>query len=278
MNDLLRKSKEIYDVAVATYKPKAIVLMLSGGDDSMVTYYVARELGIKFDLVIHGNTRTGIEDTTLFTRKVVSEFGDKYVEADAGDNYIKYVMRKGFFGKGDHAHNYSFHVLKAQPFRTAVSHNLRQRKRNFPVLFINGARRQESDRREITMINPYKCDPAQKNNIWVNLINDWSNHETTDYIESEGRKRNPVSKLLCRSGECMCGTMQSKGDRFEAGFWFPKWKKWIDELDKQIIEIHGWGWDDDGPPKKKEPKFETLDMFQPMCTGCKVNYNEIINP
>lgn len=32
---------------------------------------------------------------------------------------------------------------------------------------------------------------------------------------------------------------------------------------------HGWGWNDKGPSKK-----HPIETFQPMCTGCKVNYQE----
>lgn len=269
MEELMKQSKEIYDLAVSVYNPKAVVLLLSGGDDSMAAYHVCKQLGIKLDYVIHGNTRTGIEETTLFARKEVERLGDNYIEADAGSSYVDYVMRKGFFGKGNNAHNYSYHVLKIGHFRKAVSKYMRMRQRNFPILFINGARQQESERRKITMLSPYKKDPSQPNNIWVNIINHWPNRAPVDFLEGCGIKRNPVSILLCRSGECMCGTMQTEGDRNEAAFYFPKWGKQLHELDKAVQAIHGWGWNDRGPSKQK-----TKADFQPMCTGCKINYNK----
>jgi 3'-phosphoadenosine 5'-phosphosulfate sulfotransferase (PAPS reductase)/FAD synthetase len=270
-NELLIGSKEIYDKAVADFKPKAIVLMFSGGDDSLTAYHVAKELGVKFDFVIHGNTRTGIEETTLFARDKVEKMGDRYIEADAGDSYIDYVMRKGFFGKGISAHEFSYHVLKIGHFRKAVSKYLRQRQRNFPILFINGARRLESENRKKTMINPIKLDPSQNNNIWVNIINEWDKPDCNDYLAGNSICRNAVSVALCRSGECMCGTMQSKGDRVEASYFYPKWGKWIDELDKAAIEKHGFGWGDN---KARPSKYTQSDMFQPMCVGC--TKNEII--
>ena len=75
--ELIKGSKEIYDRAVADFKPQAIVMMLSGGDDSTTAYAVARELGIKFDAVIHGNTRTGIPETSEFAAKQVEQAGDR---------------------------------------------------------------------------------------------------------------------------------------------------------------------------------------------------------
>lgn len=269
--EVLSSSREIYKKAMLDFKPKAVVMMLSGGDDSTTAYAVARELGIKLDAVIHGNTRTGIKETSEFAARQVEQHGDKLIVADAGDAYEKYVLRKGFFGAGESAHNFSYHVLKIEHFRKAVSRHLRKRQKNFPILFINGARRQESKRREKTMINPYRFDPSQKNNIWVNLINEWDKKQCLDYIDGNGITRSPVSKNLCRSGECMCGTMQSKGDRIEASYFYPNWAKWIDQLEKEVISRFPWRW---GETINKQRKMEIkgqLNAFQPMCTGCKIS-------
>jgi 3'-phosphoadenosine 5'-phosphosulfate sulfotransferase (PAPS reductase)/FAD synthetase len=270
IDTLLLMSKEIIDQAIVNFKPKAIVMMLSGGDDSTTAYYVSKELGISFDAVIHGNTRTGIPDTSMFAQKQAETFKDKFLVADAGNSYVDYVMRKGFFGVGEKAHDFSYHVLKIGHFRRVVSHNLRQRKRNFPILFINGARRSESKRRETTMINPYKLDPSQPNNIWVNIINDWDKQDCLDYMSGNNITRNPVSINLCRSGECMCGTMQTKGDRIEASYFYPEWGKWIDELEKEVIKKFPWQWGENISQQRKLEMKGQLNMFQPMCTGCKI--------
>lgn len=273
-HDLIPSSKQIIDKALADYKPKAVVMMLSGGDDSTTAYAVARQLGVKFDAVIHGNTRTGIKQTSEFAAKQVEQQGDKLIVADAGNAYEKYVMRKGFFGVGETAHNYSYHVLKIQHFRKAVSRNLRQRRRNFPILFINGARRQESKRREKTMVNPYRLDPAQNNNIWVNIINEWTKHNCISYLKCNGIERNPVSKNLCRSGECMCGTMQNKGNRIEAAYFYPEWGQWLDGLEKEVVKRFPWRWGESISKQRvmeMHGQLNAFNDFQPMCTGCKVD-------
>ena len=167
-------SKEIINKAIADYKPYAIVLMLSGGDDSMTALSVAKYLNIPFTHIMHGVTGTGIKETYDFVKTVVNKEDAIYLEANAGDAYINYVMRKGFFGSGMQAHSYSYHVLKIQHFRKAVSHHIRQNKRGRNILFVNGARRSESENRMKTMQSPYKLDPAQNRNIWVNIINDWA--------------------------------------------------------------------------------------------------------
>lgn len=275
MEDLIQSSRDIYLTAIELYKPKAIVMMLSGGDDSMAAYHVARQIGVKFDAVIHGNTRTGIADTTEFVRKQVERNGDVYIEADAGTSYEDYVLRKGFFGVGDTAHSYSYHILKWTHFRRVVSQNLRKRRRNFPIMFINGARRQESGRRMKTMISPYRVQPDTKNNIWVNIINEWpERHDCVDYLEGTGICRNPVSVNLCRSGECMCGTMQSEGDYNEAKFFYPEWGKNMDELRDKVKQKFPWDWGQNINKYHLAEMKGQLNMFQPMCIGCKMNFEK----
>lgn len=273
MSDLLLKSKEIMDNAILTYKPKAIVMMLSGGDDSITAYKVAQELGYKFDFVIHGRTRTGLVETTEFAVDFTEMQGDKLIIADAKNAYEKYVLRKGFFGLGDSAHSMAYHVLKAEHFRKAVSHNLRKGKWNYPVLFINGARWQESENRKRFKDNPIRTDPSQNNNIWVNIINDWSKDDCINYLEGNSIIRNPVSIALCRSGECMCGTMQSAENYAEAKEFSPTWGANMDALRKEVMKKFPWDWGQNiNKQHHMEMKGQVRMDFQPMCTGCKVKY------
>lgn len=270
---ILESSKEIIEKAVTGFKPKAVVLMFSGGDDSLTAYHVAKELGVRFDYVIHGHTGTGIKETYDFVKQETGRNGDHLLVADAKDAYTDYVLRKGFFGKGIDAHTYAYHVLKIIHFRKVVSKHLRQRQRNYPVLFINGARRKESENRMKTMIDPYRRDPAAKQNIWVNIINEWGKRDCLDYLEGNGFERNPVSKNLCRSGECMCGTMQTEGDRNEAAFFYPKWGKWLDQLEAEVLKRFPWRWGESISKRHHMEMNGQVNMFngfQLMCTGCKV--------
>jgi 3'-phosphoadenosine 5'-phosphosulfate sulfotransferase (PAPS reductase)/FAD synthetase len=273
--DLIESSTQILNFAIKEYNPKAIVMMFSGGDDSLTAYHVAKQLNLKFDYVIFGDTRTGINETREFVISKISNTPEKLIIADAKDSYTNYVLRKGFFGSGEKAHTFAYHILKIDHFRKAVSHNLRKRKRDFPILFINGARRNESENRKITMKSPYKKDPSQPNNIWVNIINEWEKHDCLDYLEGNGIKRNPVSVNLCRSGECMCGTMQSKGDRNEASYFYPKWGKWIDNLEKEVKNKFPWGWGENINKYHHMEMKGQMNAFQPMCTGCKINFEKL---
>lgn len=278
---LLESSKEIAEKAIKDFKPKAIVLMFSGGDDSLTAYHVAKELGVKTDYIIHGHTGTGIKETFDFVQHETRRNGDRLLVSDAKHAYTDYVLRKGFFGKGIEAHTYAYHVLKITHFRKIVSKHLRQRRKNYPVLFINGARRKESENRMKTMIEPYRRDPASNQNIWVNIINEWEKKDCLNYLEGNGIERNPVSKNLCRSGECMCGTMQTDGDRKEASFFYPEWGKWLDELEAEVLKRFPWKWGENINKRHHQEMNGQMNMFsdfQPMCTGCKINLEEKKSP
>ena len=271
-------SRELYKEAVAKYDPYAVVLMLSGGNDSVALYEVIKELGIKLDFVCHGVTGTGIPQTREFVHQIVSTKGDRLIEADAGNTYEKYVLRKGFFGRGNTAHSYAYHLLKADGFKKAMSKHIRKGKRNRKILLLNGVRSSESHRRKFGIVEPIRVQPGAKSNIWVNLIHTWSKQDVENYLEGSGCKINPVTKNLCRSGECMCGTMQKKGDRIEAEYYYPKWGEWLNGLRKAVKEKgFTWDWAEEPHEEKKREWKGQLNMFQPMCTGCKNQFGKSLN-
>jgi len=239
---LLEKSKEIINKAIKDYKPKAIFMMFSGGDDSRCAYEVATALNIPLTHFVFGNTRTGIPDTTDYVREFSLSSGLPYIEADAGEAYEDYVTRKGFFGRGEKAHSFAYHVIKASQFRKAAS-SIRHRRRNFNILLINGARQTESENRSKNLTDIYNVDPAATSNIWVNIIHHWEKKDCLDFLADCKSRRNPVTEALCRSGECMCGTMQSKEERNEAAFFFPEWGRWLDDIRRRVMIDKGFTWD-----------------------------------
>lgn len=248
--------------AIEWYAPKAIVTMVSGGRDSAACHALAVELGLPITLSIHGRTGCGLQATTDF---VTSHYGSDapLVVADAGSAYEDYVLRKGFFGVGIDAHGFAYRILKAAPFRKAISDEIRRGKRNVPVLLLNGAYRAESTNRAANLRRA-RQDPARPMNVWFNLIHDWTPELRDEYLRTRNVPINPVAQALCRSGECMCGTMQSKAERLEAAAYDPAWGDWIAELESEARRFHGFGWGERCP---KRPKGQP-DLFQPMCVGC----------
>ncbi|KQY96410.1 hypothetical protein ASD25_00530 [Brevundimonas sp. Root1423] len=249
---------------MAEFDPTYIVLLVSGGRDSAATVALALEIGLKVDLILHCRTGTGIRQTTEFVTDYYGALGPDFYMADAGDAYERYVLRKGFFGIGRDAHNFSYRILKAQPMRTALSRTLRKGRRGVRIMMLNGARALESDNRRLNLSETRK-DPASPGNMYVNLIHDWSDADRDNFLRLRGVPINPVAVQLCRSGECMCGTMQSLQTRNEAAAIYPEWGGWINDLERRAIALHGWGW---GVPMPKPADPNQLLLFTPLCMGC----------
>lgn len=264
LSSAIGKSLDTYEAAVREFKPTHVVAMVSGGRDSAAMFELAREAGINIDLILHGRTGTGIRETTEFVTDYYGKLGPDFAIADAGTAYEEYVMRKGFFGVGRSAHNFAYRVLKATPMRKTISREIRQGKRDIRILLLNGARALESDNRQANLQRTRR-DPAAPGNIWVNLIHDWSTHDRDRYLRLRDTRINPVAVQLCRSGECMCGTMQSQQSRWEAAAIYPDWGAELDDLERRAKAKHGWGWGET-MPKPADPR--QIDMFQPMCVGC----------
>lgn len=264
MSALVQKSGDILRAAIAEFNPTHIVSMVSGGKDSAATHAVATELGAKIDLIIHGNTRCGIPETSQFVEAYYGNLGPNFAVADAGKAYEDYVLRKGFFGKGIGAYGFSYRILKATPFRKTVSKEIRHGKRGVRVLLLNGARKDESENRR-KHLKLWRQDPANPGNIWVNLIHDWTQEDRDAYLDSRKVPINPVAKALCRSGECMCGTMQSAPERTEAAVLYPQWGEWLNDLEAEAKRLHGFGWGDQFPRPRD---LRQIEMFQPMCKDC----------
>lgn len=275
LNELLKESKEIWNEANTNYKPYAVVLMVSGGKDSITAAEVTKTLQIPVDFVLHGNTRTGIQETLDYVRNIANNYAPKYLEADAGDAYINYVLRKGFFGTGPLAHSYAYHLLKHQRFISTISSEIRQRKHKRNILLLNGARLDESENRRNNLTKTMNIDPVVKSNIWVNIIHHWTQKNCNDFLTDQKTFINPVAQKLCRSGECMCGTMQSKADAIEAAFYYPEWGKWLDDIKTQVAALgFNWTWGEKVPKQRKGK----INEFQPACTSCNIKFEEnIIN-
>lgn len=276
MDDLLSKSKEIYEESIAKIKdecgtcPYATIACVSGGTDSSATLKAAKTLGIDIDYILHVKTGTGIPATTEYVKALADQNDIPYLEADAGDSYERYVLRKGFFGKGAQAHQFSYHVLKHEHLEKSLSANIRKRKRNRPIVLLNGVRSNESDRRRyLHAAHPVRRDRKKgPPNYWVNLIHHWEKSDCKNFLAEE-KLINPVSRELCRSGECNCGTMQSKQDREEASYFFPEWGKWLDSLEAEVKKTFDWGWGESMPKPHERYQLNLFgDDYQPLCQGC----------
>lgn len=270
LDDLILQSKDIVMEAILRYNPYAIVLMLSGGDDSITALQTALMLGIRIDAIIHGVTGTGLSAVRKYCQETAERHRIKFIAADAGKAFEDYVDRKGFFGVGVGAHKFSYHLLKKGPFIKAISKHFRRRALGRNILMLNGVRIEESTNRAQNYgDNPYNLDGA---NVWVNIIHYWEKSDCMDLIEGASIIRNPVAIALGRSGECNCGTMQNETARIACAQYEPEWGEWMNRIRKHAIQKHGWDIGQN-PSKKRMAEVKAasaqMDDFMPMCVGCK---------
>lgn len=273
-----RQSLEIAQKALADYKPVAIILMVSGGRDSSLAAELWQRFGLPVTGLLHVNTQTGISETTQFVRGYARLKSLTYLEADTGNAYEDYVIRKGFWGRGFKAHSMSYQLLKATPYRKVIAREYRKRQRDRRVLLVNGIRSDESENRKYNYTGYQNADPGAPSNIWLNFVWDWTRQQRDDYLADSQAPINPVTDLLHRSGECFCGTMQSDEDRRVAKFFFPAWGSRLDKLEQRAIELHGYGWGCPVPKwigqQRKGQLGLSEEFFLPMCQTCNAKGNK----
>lgn len=279
LKDALESSREIISKALKDNPCYKIIVLVSGGDDSLTALQVARYLNVPIDYILHGKTGTGVKEVFDFVQALPTN-SEELIIADAKDKYQERVLSKGFYGKGKTAHFFSYNDLKDKPFNFAISKHIKQGKRGRRVMLINGARQSESKRRKQTCKNPIRVD-KHTSNVWVNIINYWSKEDCLEFLESQNIDRSPVSKCLGRSGECNCGTFANRNELIELKDHFKPTYDFLINLENQAIK-NGflWKWSEKSPTGNKFEKMEKLGqiniftpMFTPMCVGCESKLN-----
>ena len=88
--------------------------------------------------------------------------------------------------------------------------------------------------------------------------------------------KSALSRLVVSAGLQRPVRMQSKEQRMEAAYWYPKWGAWVDELETRVQEKFPWGWGEEAPPYWKHIKAGQIPMdgFLPMCHGCTREMSE----
>lgn len=275
-----QSAKRIIDSALKEYNPVHVLLMFSGGHDSLTSTHFAgcylREIGVDFT-VYHGDTTIGIRETQDFVKKICDLYGLPLAirRAPDGHTYVDIVKEKGF--PGPSAHRYMYIRLKERALLRYVNHEVKSSpyaREN--VLLITGIRKDES-RIRMGYIHTTQKDGSR---VWCNPIFNWSAKQCEDYRAENKLPRNPVKDRICISGECLCGAFASKEERAEIKACFPETEKELQRLEA-IARDNGhpwpWGhgpneWFDDHPPG-------LIDMFTGevnpgpggmyMCVGCE---------
>ncbi|TDW97068.1 phosphoadenosine phosphosulfate reductase domain-containing protein [Dinghuibacter silviterrae] len=267
----------IIDQALSIYKPVQILLLFSGGHDSLCsTHYCANYLtakGLDFS-VYHGNTSIGIGQTREFVRDVCRQYSWKLTERtpEPGNRYEDLVRKYGFPGPA--SHKYMYRMLKERPLRNFVTHVCKSStyaREN--VLLLTGIRGSESKirmgyREQIT---------KEGSRIWCSPIFFWSAEDIEQYIISHGLPRNSVKDAICISGECLCGAFAGKEEWYEINLHFPEAADEIRRLHKiAIANGHPWEWASYPVPYQRSIKSAPAKLY--LCVGCEARNHADSDP
>lgn len=259
----------VIDEALEAYKPSKVFALFSGGHDSLTVTHITAQHP-RFDGVIHVNTGIGVPDTNQFVRDTCQEHGWPLHELRSAWDYLQLVVKYGF--PGPDAHGYMYRYLKERPLMRFIGQQKQSHKDC--IVLVGGMRSQESIRRMGHVEPMHKAGAA----IWVSPIHDWTALDVTDYVASNGLKRNRVKDNLHLSGECLCGAFADKTERREIQFWYPEvdaklsaYERVVQAArDSGLVDIPQkhcqWGWGSGMPAEQTD--------FLPMCYQCHAGREE----
>lgn len=267
------------NTAIETHRPKMVVGLMSGGNDSLPACYLA-SLASRFDGILHVNTGIGIEETRQFVRRTCADRGWKLWEYKAEENvradgtpdpqiYEDIVLKYGFPGAFGHQMMYS-QLKERQLRRFKRDHGISGKGRTkHRVMFVSGVRINESKRRSRTVRKELlQITPSE---LWAAPIREWSKDDLRECREYAGLKQNPVSFDIHKSGECLCGAFAKKGELAELKFFYPEAAARIEKLQERVKAAgFSWGWEEQPPRKALQMVDEdgTIISRQMLCVKC----------
>lgn len=225
MNDKKRIALETISEACELSGACKVYALFSGGDDSLASLRVAREHP-KFVAAVHLNTGIGVEASRDFARRICRELRCPLIEYAAVDHinakgdldpqiYEQMVMEYGFPGPTKFGHGKMYNRLKERGVERLFREHVAKGE---SAILASGCRTSESTRRMGTTKRisigqtSKKGKVTNRRRVWVNHIHDWTKTDTLKFRELCGLERNPVAKLICKSGECLCGGFGNAGE------------------------------------------------------------------
>lgn len=258
---------------IQEYNPTEIFIGFSGGGDSLLCAEIVKKYFPKAK-IFHANTGVGIKKTRKFVRDYCEKRGWDLVEIkakeDCGQDYEEMVMEYGFPGPAMHKKMYQ--RLKER----CIQKLHRDYKGGYgnKIMMCTGIR---SDESQIRAGYKNRIIDAINGVAWINPVYWFSKQDKYDYLEHHKIERNPVSKVIGMSGECLCGAYAHKGELDLIRLVEPETADYLEELQERVMKKFPWGWEDRMPKWFKDMKegqtdaffnWEDSEYFQPMCVGC----------
>jgi 3'-phosphoadenosine 5'-phosphosulfate sulfotransferase (PAPS reductase)/FAD synthetase len=262
MRERVIEAKAILDGAIRQHQPAYVFALLSGGYDSLATTWLASQHPM-FSGVVHIDTGTGVPETRKFVRRVCRYYDWPLFVVQAAEDYEALVLRDGFPGPA--MHRVMYRRLKDRGIDWVQREFTRPR--GVPIMYVAGARLQESVRR-MGNAQEVRVHKAQR---WVNPLLHWSAYDVRAFCAEHNLPRNPVKDHLEMSGECLCGAYAKKGELALIEAFYPWTGKRLRRLEAKTREAgFPWGWDEQPPAWFTEVKRGQLmhEAFAPLCSSC----------
>ncbi len=194
--------------------------LTSGGKDSMsVCHWLAEQN--KLEAAVHIQTNVGIRATTDWIQDRCRELGYRLyvIQPQPKFVYAAFVLQYGF--PGPSAHRMIMGLLKYKTMRDfALSLDPKRH------CLISGVRKFESDRRQANYPHPIQHDGR----MWFGCPFFYmTTEEVYRYVHTNGVKITPVHKKMGMSGECMCGSYATRGQ-----------KELVREMDPDLADYIKW--------------------------------------
>lgn len=199
--------------------------LTSGGKDSVSLCHWLAGKG-KLESVVHIQTNIGIKATTDFVKDLCKDQGWKLhvIEPSPKFTYASHVLQYGFPLAGFHRL-----IMGKLKYKTMRDFALTIDRKNHCL--ISGVRKFESARRMGNYPYPIQSDGA----LWFGCPFFYkTSEEIYRYIHTHGLKITPVSDIMGTSGECMCGSFASAGEKLKIKQLDPKLADYIEWLEEGI--------------------------------------------
>lgn len=245
--------------------------LVSGGHDSLTALFVALlATTINVDGVVHVNTGIGIPETRAFVQQRCRDLGLEYYEVGSEyrlltESYRYQVEHHGF--PGPPLHDVHYRNLKEHPLQRFLADL------DGSIRLISGVRRHESENRMENVdeagIGTYLGYPT------VSPLVEWRGIDVTRFRAALDLPSNPVVEKLEMSGECLCGSFASHGERRMIKLFYPEVHRyllcleasvtpsiWTRDVDPEYAE---WG---HGQYSDRELTAKCDDDQQLLCATC----------
>lgn len=273
LSNKIRQTEIIIEKAIETYNPAKIVLLVSGGHDSVTSAHISSSILAKMNIdfmVYHGDTTIGIPETQFYVKQICDLYKWKLSIRTPPDRnwwYDKIVEKHGFPGPTKATHQIMYRRLKERALRKFVTHECKSSvysREN--IMLLTGVRAQES---KIRM--GYKHVTSKEDSkVWCNSIFYWLEEDCKEYMRYNNIPLNPVKETIGISGECLCGCFSDQKEWELIEKHYPHVAAVINELAEKAKE-NGFPWHWASSPKqfKKDKASKRQCKINFMCAGCE---------